>query len=363
MVPVKHPHNPDAKANPDRVCLCRKADGGRKRRHRHIQVYQRGPDSNGQTTAGSNSDAAAQDAFCATAVCVINVIYDQTGKDNHLLQGAPGRFKGQMKAGFDTQPIADMVPITISGHKAYGVYIIPGMAFRNTGAPVAGVDFALSLSDKRWTVVASDTGKAASGVSTTVAPGASVTATFKITSPATPSQSAMMATARSKAPTPSKTERVTTSGRVRSVFQVKINEVRLGTAGNPGDQFIELYNALPTPVDASNCSLVQTASQGDPVTLARIPAGTILASGAYYLLGSASTGLAAPASAGATEIKVASMSGLATGQRIDIDGESGTVVRVGTPAAPATTVFVPVSTGPWLTVPVASTNLPVTSVH
>ena len=84
--------------------------------------------------AGGYADAAAQDAFCANTICVINLIYDQSGKRNHLYQAAPGTFKGPAKGAFNTQPIADMAPITISGHKAYGVYIMPGMGFRNNDA-------------------------------------------------------------------------------------------------------------------------------------------------------------------------------------------------------------------------------------
>jgi non-reducing end alpha-L-arabinofuranosidase len=33
--------------------------------------------------------------------------------------------------GFNNLPIADMAPITISGHKAYGVFIEPGMGLRD----------------------------------------------------------------------------------------------------------------------------------------------------------------------------------------------------------------------------------------
>jgi hypothetical protein len=90
--------------------------------------------------AGGYADATAQDAFCANAVCVINRIYDQSGKGNHLMQGPPGTFKGPAKGGFDTQPIADMAPITIGGHKAYGVYIMPGMGFRNNNATGLAID-------------------------------------------------------------------------------------------------------------------------------------------------------------------------------------------------------------------------------
>src|SRR5665811_2312825 len=85
--------------------------------------------------AGGYADAAAQDAFCVNTTCVINLIYDQSGKGNHLYQAPPGpSFKGPAKGGFDTQPIADMAPITIGGHKAYGVYIMPGMGLRNNNA-------------------------------------------------------------------------------------------------------------------------------------------------------------------------------------------------------------------------------------
>src|SRR5512136_3090678 len=36
------------------------------------------------TDPGGYADAAAQDAFCANTLCFINVIYDQSGKGNHL---------------------------------------------------------------------------------------------------------------------------------------------------------------------------------------------------------------------------------------------------------------------------------------
>jgi hypothetical protein len=91
--------------------------------------------------AGEYADAAAQDVFCADTICVINRIYDQSGKGNHLHQAPPGPiFPGPAKGGFDTQPIADMAPITIAGHKAYGAYIMPGMGFRNNDATDIPID-------------------------------------------------------------------------------------------------------------------------------------------------------------------------------------------------------------------------------
>src|SRR3954465_6658811 len=91
--------------------------------------------------AGGYANAAAQDAFCANTLCVISRIYDQSGKTNHLYQAPAGpRFPGPAKGGFDTQPIADMAPVTIAGHKVYGVYIMPGMGFRNNDATGLAID-------------------------------------------------------------------------------------------------------------------------------------------------------------------------------------------------------------------------------
>jgi hypothetical protein len=92
--------------------------------------------------AGGFADAAAQDRFCAGVLCYINRIYDQSGKGNDLMQAPPGPlYPGPDRGAFDTQPIADMAPITIGGgHKAYGVYIMPGMGFRNNNARDLPID-------------------------------------------------------------------------------------------------------------------------------------------------------------------------------------------------------------------------------
>ncbi|MGE5489032.1 MAG: arabinofuranosidase catalytic domain-containing protein [bacterium] len=529
--------------------------------------------------AGGYAAAAAQDEFCANTICVINVIYDQSGKGNHLYQAPPGpQFPGPAKGAFDTQPIADMAPVTIMGHKVYGVYIMPGMGFRNndardlaigdepegiyvvvdgkhydsgccfnygnastngravgtgtmetvyfgtstvwgrgagpgpwlmsdmeaglfsgydaklneadptidswrfvtgvvgggggnqwelrggnaqegslstfyrgvrpgsrensryypmrrqgaillgnggdngngsagtfyegamtigyppeattdavqanivaakydaarltvsrvttftpgsaqnatvtftntTGAPAGNVRLALSL-PAGWTAAVSGGSGASTTISGPVAPGANVSATFKVTSPRTTGAGFLTARAEWTDPATGGTKSDTASQRVRNVHPVKINEVRFSTSASPTDQFIELYNASNSAVDISNWTLVNTRSQWAPVKLATIPAGTKLASRAYYLLGLASSGLAAPAAAGDTVINVTSTEGFAAGQKIDIDGETRTIVNVGTPAAEMTKVFIPVSTGPWLTIPAGSTNLPVTS--
>jgi hypothetical protein len=526
--------------------------------------------------AGGYANAAAQDAFCAGTLCVIDLIYDQSGKGNHLYQAAPGTFKGPTKGGFDTQPIADMAPITIGGHKAYGVYIMPGMGFRNnnaagiaigdeaegiysvmdgthydsgccfdygnastngravgpgtmettyfgtstvwgsgsgpgpwimadmesglfsghnirqnvadatidswrfitafvdggggdrwdlrggnaqkgglttfysgarpgspasssyypmhkqgaillgtggdngngssgtfyegvmtagypaeattdavqanivsarydvprvslsrvttfmpnatqevtetftntTGSTAVGIKLSLSV-PSGWTV--STSGGRSATFADPVAPGASVSTTFNVTSPTVTGAGFLTGKVQWTGPAASGTQLETTSVRVRNVLPIKINEVRFGTSNNLTNQFIELYNASDHTVDISHWSLIHTKSEWAPVKLATIPARTNLASGAYYLLGLAGSGLAAPANPGATTINVRGTSGFDVGQKIDIDGESRTITSVGTAASSMTTLFVPVSTGPWITIPAGATNLPVTS--
>lgn len=80
------------------------------------------------------ADAASQDRFSEGTLSYITIIYDQSGHGNHLYQAAPGTFKGPARGQFNTLPIADMAPVTISGHKAYGAYLMPGMGYRNNNA-------------------------------------------------------------------------------------------------------------------------------------------------------------------------------------------------------------------------------------
>ena len=529
--------------------------------------------------AGGYADAAAQDAFCANTICVINRISDQSGKGNHLHQAPPGpMFPGPAKGGFDTQPIADMAPITIAGHKAYGAYIMPGMGFRNndatdipiddepegiyyvvdgthydngccfdygnsstngravgtgtmettyfgtstnwgrgngpgpwimadmeaglfsgydaklnaadptidswrfvtavvnggggnrwqlrggsaqagglatfydgvrpgsrtnadyfpmhklgaillgtggdngngsagtfyegvmtagyptdattdavqanivsaryevqqiglsrlvtfrprstqevtatftntTGVPVTNLRLSLSL-PVGWSAVPSGGNAAPATSGATVPPGASVSAGFTITPPPANGAGYLIGKAAWTDPATGRPGSETTTQRVRSALPITINEVRFGTSSNPTDQFIEIHNASTRAVDLSGWRLIHTPSQWAPVTLATIPQGTTLASGRFYLLGLSSSGLAAPARLGETTINVRSAAGFAAGQAIDVDGETCTIVNAGTAATPSTTVFIPVSTRPWLTLSVGATNVPVTS--
>jgi hypothetical protein len=532
----------------------------------------------GEDDPGGYADAAAQDAFCANTLCWITTIYDQSGNGNHLVQAPPGTFRGPAKGGFNTLPIADMAPITIMGHKAYGVYIMPGMGLRNndaTGLAIndepqsiymvcdgthfdsgccfnygntstnsravgrgtmetvyfgtatawgsgsgtgpwimsdmeaglySGYNAKQNIADPTidsWSFVTGivnggggnqweirggnaqkgglttfysgnrpgsrennyyypmhrkgavqlgnggDNGNGSAGTfyegvmtagyptdathnevqanivaarynvqcvslsqvktftpgstqeikgtftNTTEAPvkdvtlsiyvpggwksvvlgsketskkfadpvasGASVSATFTVTSPAATGAGFLTGRAEWKNRITGLTQSWTISRRVRNVFPVKINEVRFETGMNPTNQFIELYNAYDGDVDLSNWTLINTQNGWAPVRLGTIPAGTKLAAHGFYLLGLSGSGLAAPASHGDKIINVRSTAAFETGQQIDIDGETCTITNVGTEAAPMATVFIPVSTGPWLSFPAGSTNLPVTN--
>ena len=81
----------------------------------------------GVVSAGGVADSGSQDTFCAGTTCLITVIYDQSGKGNHLTQ-APG---GGAAGGPDNLANATAAPTVLNGHKAYGVYVAPGTGYRN----------------------------------------------------------------------------------------------------------------------------------------------------------------------------------------------------------------------------------------
>ncbi len=85
----------------------------------------------GPVSAGSYANSAAQDSFCAGTTCVITVIYDQSGRGNHLTQAPPGGFSGPAAGGYDKLAVATAAPVQVGGHKVYGVYVSPGTGYRN----------------------------------------------------------------------------------------------------------------------------------------------------------------------------------------------------------------------------------------
>ncbi|PTB62738.1 carbohydrate-binding module family 42 protein [Trichoderma citrinoviride] len=102
-------------------------------------LYQVKRGSDGATTAISPlssgvANAAAQDAFCAGTTCLITIIYDQSGRGNHLTQAPPGGFSGPESNGYDNLASAIGAPVTLNGQKAYGVFVSPGTGYRNNAA-------------------------------------------------------------------------------------------------------------------------------------------------------------------------------------------------------------------------------------
>jgi len=96
------------------------------------KLYQVRRASNNQTTdigtlePGGFADAAAQDAFCARTSCTITIIYDQSGRGNHLTP-APAGGVGDA----DRPADASALPLSVGGHNVYGVFVSPGIGYRN----------------------------------------------------------------------------------------------------------------------------------------------------------------------------------------------------------------------------------------
>jgi hypothetical protein len=82
-------------------------------------------------SAGGVANAATQDSFCSGTSCVISVIYDQSGRGNHLTQAPPGGFSGPAPGGYDNLANATSAPVSVGGHKAYGVFVAPGTGYRD----------------------------------------------------------------------------------------------------------------------------------------------------------------------------------------------------------------------------------------
>ncbi|KAK7046625.1 alpha-N-arabinofuranosidase [Favolaschia claudopus] len=101
-----------------------------------LYQVQRGSDSATRDilplSAGGVANAATQESFCAGTTCLIHIIYDQSGRSNHLSKAPPGgNAAGTDPGGFDNEAAADAAPVTLNGHKAYGVFVAPGTGYRN----------------------------------------------------------------------------------------------------------------------------------------------------------------------------------------------------------------------------------------
>ncbi len=331
----------------------------------------------------------------------VNGTYDPMRKQGAILLGNGGDnsngsqgtfYEGAMTAAgsFPTQEINQKVQANVVGAKydvqrltlarANATATPPGLqtfspgssqdttlTFKNTsGAPATAVKLSISV-PQEWTSVVSGTTEASKAFQGPVAPGASVSATFKVTSGPAAFNGDLVGNASWTAN--GRTQSETTMEKVRNVSPMKINEFRIsaGSSSNTTDSFIELYNAADSEVDISNWSLTQHPSQQPIFSSVNVPAGTKLAAKGFYLLGLANSGLAVPAHKGDTAIHVRSTTGLNVGDMIEIDtgssAETRKIVSLGTAAGNSTTLWQPLPEGPVMTIPVGSTNVPFTGAR
>jgi hypothetical protein len=242
------------------------------------------------------------------------------------------------------------------------------VTFTNTtGAPAVGVKLSISA-PKQWTSsVAGSTGTSKT-FADPVAPGASVSATFKVTSGPAAFNGDLVGNAQWTNQKTGAKQSEATAEKVRNVSPIKINEFRIsdGSPTNSTNSFIELYNAGAGSVVISNWTLTEHQTQQAISSTVKIPAGTKLAARGFYLLGLSNSGLAAPARKGDTAIHVRSTTGMNAGDSIGIDTGAGVetrkIVSVGTAAGNHTTLWQPLPEGPVITIPAGSSNVPVTSV-
>ena len=277
-------------------------------------------------------------------------------------------------AGYGLQPLS-LAPATAIASPPGLQTFSPGssqnttVTFTNTtGAPAADVTLRIAVPSRQWSSVVPGTAETSKTFVDHVAPGASVSATFKVTSGPSAFNGDLVADASWTTPASGVKQYEKIAEKVRNVLPVRINEFRIGTVSpnNLTNSFIELYNAGATDVDLSNWTLTEHPTQQAIFSTVKVPGGTKLAAGGFYLLGLSDSGLAVPAHARDAAINVRSTSGMRVGDRIAIDtgssAETRKIASIGTAASNATTLWQPLPEGPVITIPAGSTSVPVASV-
>jgi hypothetical protein len=319
---------------------------------------------------------------------------------------APGTFPSQetnqkiqanvVAAGYDVQRLS-LAPASATANPPGLQTFSPGssqnttVTFTNTtGAPATNVTLSISV-PRGWSSVVLGSTDTSRTFADTVAPGATVSATFTITSGPAAFNGDLVGNASWTNPTSGRRQSGKTAGKVRNVNTIKINEfaVSSGSPDNSTNSFIELYNAGDNAVDISNWTLTQHPTQQPVFSSVNIPAGTKLAARGFYVLGLSNSGLAVPARKGDVTIYVRSTTGMSVGDTIEIDTGSAVEIRrienIKTPPEPepsaspfgrfggfgggrsgasggTTTLWQPLPDGPVITIPAGSTNVPVASV-
>jgi hypothetical protein len=280
----------------------------------------------------------------------VDATYDPMRKQGAIVLGnggdnsnsAQGTFyEGLMTAGFPTDATDQLVQANIAAAQ-YNVQALsltpatqtatpPGLqtftpqssqdstlTYTNTtGSPVSKVKLSVSVDRHGWSAVADGTSSKTVSFKQ-VAAGASVSATFTVTSGPDAFNGNLTGKVQWRSPGSTGTQTQTTAEKVRNISPIKINEFRAGTSSNPTNSFIELFNAGTSAVDLSRWTVTEHAAQQPIFSNVTIPDGTKVAGHGFYLLGLANSGLVAPASKGDSTIALSSTSGLAPGQQIKI---------------------------------------------
>jgi hypothetical protein len=237
-----------------------------------------------------------------------------------------------------------------------------------TGAPATGVKLNLAVPGQQWRSVVAGTSETSRNFAEPVAPGASVAATFDVTSGVKVFNGDLIANAEWTNSANGSKSSETAVEKVRNASPIRINEFRISSgAANATDSFIELYNAGTESVDLSNWTLTVHPAQQAIFSSVKVPTGTKLAAHGFYLLGLSNSGLAVAARTGDSIIQVRSTAGMKAGDVLSIDtgsaAESRKIASLGTAASNHTTLWQPLPDGPVITIPAGSTNVPVASVE
>jgi hypothetical protein len=86
-------------------------------------------------TADGFGDRAAQDTVCKGTYCTVSLMYDQSGRENHLPVAKGGLKNGGDQALLDdVETKADAGPLTIAGNPVYSLYMSQRQGYRLTRA-------------------------------------------------------------------------------------------------------------------------------------------------------------------------------------------------------------------------------------
>lgn len=236
-----------------------------------------------------------------------------------------------------------------------------------TGAPVAGVSLSLTMPTSQWSSVVSGTTETSKVFTEKILPGTTVSASFRVTAGRQSSNSEIVAKATwVQTDTRASRDEVAVL-KIRNAPPVKINEFRVtsGAPTNTTDSFIELFNAGSDTVDLSNWTLTERPARQAISSVIRIPSGTKLAAGKFYLLGLSNSGLAVSAKNGDSTLHVRSIEGMSIGDIIHVGSgrnlETRKIAKLGTAASSHTTLWQSLPEDPVITIPVGSSNIPVES--